>query len=496
MHCLMISINDGSRYRGPGSHRIATHLRQQGWDAEVIDFFEYWTFDELVELLNSRVTSETKFIGFSFIYSFTTRKTLLEKFCWYIKETYPDIFLIGGGQFEPFHLDYIDYFVAGYGENALDAILKYKLSNGPAPKTKIVKDTCVIETMHDYPAAPWKSPMIKYENRDFIIPGEWGAIEFARGCKFDCAFCNFPIRNANFDATRTSESAYEQLMDAYDRFGISNYVITDNTFNDTTEKITKFADVVDTLSFKPWFTGFIRADLLIARKADREELLRMRMLGQFYGIESFNSRSAKFIGKGMSPSRVKEGLLDLRDYFTTRVGRLYRPTINLIAGLPHETLDSLNTTYEWVRDNWHPLYAHSEVLEIVAEENDKNSYLSKNYAEHGYMPVREQQTDATGNHRIITPEPDTVGHYLQWENQHMTIYQADAWTKSLYDLYKVGKFNMRVIDALALSSIMCEDNGDQVGLEKKLFLTDYTRKPYEANFIKFVQQYKHKKLSL
>lgn len=496
MHCLLVSVNGGSRFRSPGSHRIATYLRSQGWDAEVLDFLEYWTYEELVEFFDSRITSKTKFVGFSFVYSFTTSKSLIEQISLYIKDKYPHVFLLGGGQYEPFNLYYIDYFIAGYGETALDAVLKYKCGNGPAPKSKLSNGTVVIETMHDYPAAPWADPMIKYEKRDFIKPGEWSFIEFARGCKFDCAFCNFPIRGAKFDSTRSSESAYEQLMDAYDNFGMSSYTITDSTFNDSIEKMSKFADVVERLPFKPWFTGFVRADLLITRKADREQLLRLGMLGQFYGIESFNPKATKFVGKGLNPARVKEGLLDVRDYFTKHAGKLYRPSINLIAGLPFETKESLQSTYEWIRDNWHPLYAHGEVLEIVMKENDKNSFLSKNYTDNGYRQITQPRVDSNNQPCIITPEYDTIDHYLQWENDNMNIYDADDWAKKLYSLYNVGKFNMRVIDALALSAVLCEPNGEQVSLEKKLSLTDYTKKPYEENFKFFLQLYKHNKLSI
>ena len=64
------------------------------------------------------------------------------------------------------------------------------------------------------------------------------------------------------------------------------------------EKITKFADVVEKLDFVPWFSAYIRADLLIARPRDREELLRMNLTGHYYGIETFNRESGKIIGKG------------------------------------------------------------------------------------------------------------------------------------------------------------------------------------------------------
>ena len=39
------------------------------------------------------------------------------------------------------------------------------------------------------------------------------------------------------------------------------------------------------------------------------------MFGHFYGIESFNHKSAKAIGKGMHPDKVKQGLIDVKNYF-------------------------------------------------------------------------------------------------------------------------------------------------------------------------------------
>ena len=35
--------------RAPGAHKIATHLRREGWDVEVLDFVQSWTLEELQE---------------------------------------------------------------------------------------------------------------------------------------------------------------------------------------------------------------------------------------------------------------------------------------------------------------------------------------------------------------------------------------------------------------------------------------------------------------
>lgn len=487
MHSIILSINGNSHYRVPASHRIATHLRSNQWDVEVLDFTLFWTFDELKEFFKSRITKDTKFIGLSFLYSFTSDNFLIEQICTYLKEKYPNILLIGGGQFEPLFIDYLDYFIIGYGENALDTILKYEFSNGIKPVYTEHNNIKYIDSLTNYSSSPWKNPNIIFSDNDFIQQNEWGFIEFARGCKFNCKFCNFPIRGAKYDASRDKENVYEQLMDAYDRFGMTNYTITDNTFNDTTEKISKFADVIEQLPFKPWFTGFIRADLLITRPSDRYELLRMGMLGQFYGIESFNPETVRFIGKGLHPDKMKEGLIDIKDFFIKHVGKKFRPAINLIAGLPYETQESLELTYQWIKNNWFPLYSNAETFEITKIKNNKNSYISNNYQKLGYKEIL--------NEKIISPDEDASDHYLQWENNNMNINDAHHWVEHLHNMYKVNKYMLRVIDALSLSNIMCNDSLEQLTLDKKLNLTEYSSKEYSENFNKFIDNYKHKKLS-
>ena len=69
MNAILININQETIFsRGPGAHRIASELRSNGWDIEVIDFLLFWSFDELTQLLRSRINDDTKFIGFSSIF--------------------------------------------------------------------------------------------------------------------------------------------------------------------------------------------------------------------------------------------------------------------------------------------------------------------------------------------------------------------------------------------------------------------------------------------
>ena len=64
-HSLIFCVNTLRSIRPGGAHRIATVLREEGWDVEVIDWSTYWTLDELKELAKLRINSNTVFCGFS-----------------------------------------------------------------------------------------------------------------------------------------------------------------------------------------------------------------------------------------------------------------------------------------------------------------------------------------------------------------------------------------------------------------------------------------------
>lgn len=447
-HCLLLAINTRTTSaRVSGVHRIASHLRSQNWDAEVIDYAFFWTFEELVELAKSRITSDTKFVGFSHLWQIEPAETWpdhIEKFCEWIKKTYPNIKLITGSQQKPiFASSHIDYSVSGYGEYALDAILNYEFSNGPRPQFDLVKGKGgqkIISSLHTYPAYPMREPTIIYEDRDFFIPGEWASIEFSRGCKFSCSFCSFPILGVKGDYTRSAEGFRTQLLDAYDRFGIENYTVTDDTFNDSTGKITKFADVVDTLPWKPYFSGFLRADLMISRPPEKEELLRMGFLGQFYGVETFNPAAGKLIGKGMHPDKMKQGLLDAKKYFSENSDNLYRGTLSFIYGLPLETVDSLKETVEWTRQNWQDQAIASWALEITDDEYCSQSSISLDYKKYGYekMPEIELAQNKT-NFSVPKKHP----RLINWKSEYMNFETAiQLAVDGQYGFNKMANFRL------------------------------------------------------
>lgn len=422
--CFILNVDNGGLVkRGMGAYRIATFLREHDWNAEVIEFAVQWSLEDLKLLARQRIDSNFKFIGISALF-LNASIPALESFLAWIKQEYPHIKIVIGGP-ERYRFDNlnIDYNLNGYGENALLVLLKYLFSNGSAPKfSMFLNSGRNIPANEYYPSYPMKSLMIKYEDRDFIDKDEWLGVEFSRGCAFACAFCNFPVLGVKGDYTRDADDFRQQMTDTFEKFGVTNYYCSDETFNDRTEKITKFADVVETLPFTPYFTGFVRGDLLVSRPADREELLRMRFLGQFYGIETFNHAAGKAVGKGMNPNRLKQGLIDVRKFYETSVGTKYLGTVSLIAGLPHESKESLYESHQWLLDHWQGQAFNMGPLEIPNNDFYHPSKISMDYKKYGYR-------DASGDPDIINY---TVGrkalnlsNILLWKNEYMSIKEAE-----------------------------------------------------------------------
>ena len=368
--------------RAPGAHKIATHLRREGWDVEVLDFVQSWTLEELKEFSRQRVNKNTKFLGLSA--TFSIRFKVLFEFTKWFKTEYPDILIIGGSQ--AFHNCEglpIDYMVHGYGELAMSAILsgnvkyvEHKWLSGHTFRR--------VDATHDYMAARMKNLSTHYEERDYIEPQEVLTVEFGRGCIFNCHFCTLTYRNIKDDHSRAEDNLYTELLENYEKWGTTNYSISDETVNDYTEKIERFASAIKKLPFRPNMAGYIRGDLLVHKQKDWQAIEDIGLNTQFYGIESFHRPSAKSVGKGMETGRLQDGLLEYKDHMKSK-GH-FQAHLSLIAGLPHETLDSLRTTREWISKNW--IGQSSQIMPLWIPDQtriyEEQSLFAMNPAKYGF----------------------------------------------------------------------------------------------------------------
>ena len=411
--------------RSAGGHRIATFLREKGWDIEVLDFLMSWELEELKEFTRSRVNSKTVWIGVGG--TFPIHNITIEMYLLWFKETYPSIKIIVGGNY-PHHFPTADWYVTGFGEYAIDALLKHicGTSTEPLKYTLGHYGKKTVNGNTDYPSYPMKSLRIKYEDRDFILEKETLMTELGRGCIFNCSFCNFPVLGIKEDHTRDAEDFYLELQDTYDRFGVTKYTVSDETVNDYTAKLEKFAGATRRLSFQPRLFGFARADLLVARKQDWDLMIEMGFVGHHYGLESTNRKSLKAIGKNFNPDKVLPGLIEARNYF--RKHGYYRSTISIIAGLPYETRESFNSMIEWLDTNWK--YENTYMFPLhIPQKTEKQSFLSEHWSKYGYRETKEDLWEVIRKEFAYVPSgggpksqlTNVLANGLSWENDEWNL---------------------------------------------------------------------------
>jgi radical SAM superfamily enzyme YgiQ (UPF0313 family) len=183
--------------------------------------------------------------------------------------------------------------------------------------------------------------------------------------------------------------------------------------------------------------GFARADLFASRKQDWDIMLEMGFVGHHYGIESTNVESLKLIGKGMNPDKLLTGLLDGRNYFKKH--GVYKGQVSLIAGLPHETPETLDKSLEWFNNNWGT--ENVMLFPLYIPKNDGRDTASKftlEWGTHGYKETAVDLFPGIRDRYSKLPTQYGVGDSLlehtglSWENN---VWNVEDVYKKIFNFY-------------------------------------------------------------
>jgi hypothetical protein len=199
--------------------------------------------------------------------------------------------------------------------------------------------------------------------------------------------------------------------------------------------------MIETLNFQPFFASHIRADLLISRPHEKEELLRMNTLFHFYGIESFNYESAKVCGKGMKSEKLKHGVVDIKNFFQTHGTGRYRGTIGLIAGLPYESEDSVIDTINFLNDNWKGENVMLNPLDIYKSSLSNISIFEEKFEEFGYRVMQSMPEEYKDGSKNLAMGPRFTPNSVIWENDYTNYYKI---RELVHTLRKTFKDNFRL----------------------------------------------------
>lgn len=359
--------------RTSGPHQLASWLTEFGYSVKVVDFCHIMYSSDLVSITEKHISDDTIAIGCSTTFWDDGASSNFQEPEWVIEsrsileERYPKIdWLLGGVDAYLKSESKFDWkrFV-GYDEDQIIRYLDEKLGKDEIRNPFNMKDV----SCH-------------YTDGLGITPTEVLPIQLSRGCQFKCTFCRAPLLGKKKNTyVRDYGVVEKELLNMYDRYGTTRYYFIDDTVNETEDKIIALAEIAQKLPFKLEWVGYLRLDL-IAKKPNTIELLKLSGLrSAFFGIESFNSATAKAINKPWYGWGAKDFLIELKDHWKDDINW----TLSFIVGLPHETIETLDETQQWLIENkmyswlWNPLYINK-----TSNIPDK-SLFEQNYSKYGYI---------------------------------------------------------------------------------------------------------------
>lgn len=408
-----------------GAYKCAHVLRKNGYRCLVIRFFSWYDMQELKEVIDHAVGDNTKLIGFSttFLRSkkfdpekgyqydlipddgvFPQGKEFENEFIEYCRILNPEIKFAAGGSKVNINWQNrnMDYAFLGFSEDSVVALMDH-LSRGKDLKYSH-RNIWGVTIMDDRtaPGYDFRHDRMEWLPEDvvnaIVLP-----IEIGRGCIFRCKFCSYPLNGKkNLDFVKLSEILHQEMENNYNQYGVRDYVIVDDTFNDHVEKLKDLADMVQRLPFRPRFWGYHRLDLICTHPETLPMLNDIGIRAFYFGIETLDLKAGRTIGKGFSRKKQIEMVRYIRDHY---------PDIStygsFIAGLPHESLDSVKNTCRMLENQDLPLHCWIIRPLNILLKNGFPSDMDQNWQQYGYRDLgRESEFGQTVSPRLMNWEND------------------------------------------------------------------------------------------
>src|SRR5882672_11418409 len=245
-------------YRYIGPYKIAHACRAYGYDVQVIDFINFMSEAQVYTYAKRFITAKTTVLAISttflFFKVYAGGASKANASMWpehilaavtRLKREHPRLKLILGGynsNIAEGH-DIVDGAVLNYGEDIFLELLDHLSLGMDEPIYQTIEINDQGETRKIYNTARDKRHDITTDNhiftrQDCIPPGETLPLEVSRGCIFTCKFCHhLLLGRGKLDYLRSFECIREELLHNYAQWGITNYYVICDTFNDTLEKM-------------------------------------------------------------------------------------------------------------------------------------------------------------------------------------------------------------------------------------------------------------------
>jgi radical SAM superfamily enzyme YgiQ (UPF0313 family) len=470
-----------------GVYRAASEIRKQGVSCQVVQFFNKFDDEELVSIINS--FSNLKIVGFSTMfweyYDSRSIDIVVEKTNFiidHLRQHYPEVKIISGGSSSRIFLEQkfkkIDSIFEWFSENDLIPYIRNIAYKEPKLIPNVFeRDISIYNNIYGNFDFTYSDTI--YTPKDVIANTDVPILEVGRGCIFKCKFCGFALNGKKkFDYIKNADILKNELVRNYENFGVTNYILSDDTFNDSPQKVEFLHKLFTELPFKIRFACYLRLDLLLRFPDEIKQLKEMGLIGAFFGIETFHKQAAKLIGKGIDPDVAKTTLnrLKLNDW-----GDDVKIAIGLITGLPYETYDSIEQTKDWLADDKNlvdqvvpfPLGVRNPATNTRPQSWD--SEFQKNAEKYGFF---WPEGDTHNWHNKIGPVTSRYEAVEIWEDYKKVISKTCRQKQGGFNLLKAYPLISSQKNSPSIEELIAMDRYTYTSYVKNIEKTNQIEKDY------------------
>jgi hypothetical protein len=336
------------------SHALAQHSEGEFW--EVIPAPAKWDELDNAHLLEKILASGAAAVAFTLCLWNVERSLRIAR---RLKESRPELFLMAGGpeisEDHPFLLEepVFNALVTGEGEAVFPEILKgIRIGKLPAYDNVLINDSIRLRKEAPARQGGWRRgskppPQIDLASVQVPVAALMECInvrpavyiETSRGCPLTCTYCRYHHLQKGVRALPAEAAArrVQQLRDA----GAREIRFVDPTFNaraDFTQLLKRLAEIND--SRKLGFFAELRADTLTPEQAAL--MAKVNFLDVEIGVQSTDPKVLRTIRRPANIVQVERGIRLL-------TGAGVKVTLDLMYGLPEQTLDDVLRSVEWAR---------------------------------------------------------------------------------------------------------------------------------------------------
>lgn len=342
--------------RSAGPYRIATELEKHGYRTLVVPILLSLSLDELKRIIDRHV-GDLLFIGVSsnFLHGNSLLQTLAatagreinlstvtppsswahtdafwDELRDHVRAQNPRCQFVCGGYQSQRRFWRFDYYIDSYADESVVALARHIDGVNDEDRLEFapVRTGGVVAKLKQPSTFDFNSSHIDYEHLG--IDREVVPVEVARGCIFSCAFCSYPLNGkSKLDYIRQWPCLERELRKHHDLLGSTDFMLVDDTLNESTIKIEGLKRIFDSLPFHLRFVSYLRLDLLHAHP-EQIALLSGHVHSAFFGVESMNTLNGKIVGKGLAFQKQVETAWALREKWGCSM------TASFIVGLPHD----------------------------------------------------------------------------------------------------------------------------------------------------------------